>query len=328
MWKIKDITIDSEVVLAPMAGVSFLAYRDFMKPFGVGLSVSEMVSDCGLIYNNQTTLEYIKTSNIDHPVAIQLFGNDAETIIKAIDICFKNNKDIDIIDINLGCPVPKVTKAGSGSALLKDPKHLYEMMKLIVAHSPVPVTCKIRLGYYNDNLNFLENIKALEDAGVSAIALHTRSAKQLYSGVAHHELAKDLGLKMKVPLIISGDIFTLEDAINAKEITKASAVMVARGGVGNPYLVKQISHYFKTGEKLPKISLEENIKYMLQLVDMSIAQFGEIKAIMIMRGIVPKFFNGYPNTKQIKNEICQSITTKQSLIGILKKYNLIEDNNK
>ena len=320
MWNIKNIKIKSHVVLGPMAGITSLAYRDFMKPFGVGLSVTEMVSDCGLIYGNKTTLEYIKTSDVDRPVAIQLFGSSAETICKAIDIVLQHNKNIDIIDINLGCPVPKVTKTGAGSALLKDPKKLEETMSEIVKHSPLPVTAKIRLGWDEKSINVFENVKALENAGVAAIAVHARTTKQGYAGKANYELIRDLGKNMKVPLIISGDIFSLDDAIKAIDITKATAVMVARGGVGNPNLVTQINEYFNNGKKLSDVSLETNIKYLYKFTDMLIEEKSEDRAMMVLRGIAPKFFNSYPNMKSLKAELSQKLTTKQSLIDIVDKY--------
>lgn len=320
MWKIGNIEIKSHVVLGPMAGITSLAYRDFMKPFGVGLSVTEMVSDCGLIYGNKTTLEYIKTSDVDRPVAIQLFGSSADTICKAIDIVLQHNKNIDLIDINLGCPVPKVTKTGAGSALLKDPKKLEEMMGKIVKHSPLPVTAKIRLGWDEKSINVFENVKSLENAGVAAIAVHARTTKQGYSGKANYELIRDLGKDMKVPLIISGDIFSLDDAIKAIEITKATAVMVARGGVGNPNLVTQINEYLNNGKKLPDVSQETNIEYLYKFTDMLIEEKGEDRAMMVLRGIAPKFFNSYPNMKNLKAELSQKLSTRKSLREIIDKH--------
>ena len=321
MWKIGNIEIESKVVLAPMAGVTSLAYRKFMKPFGVGLTVTEMVSDCGLIYDNKKTLDYIKTFDGEHPIAIQLFGSDSDKINKAIDIVLENNPEVDIIDINLGCPVPKVTSTGAGSALLKDTAKLEKFMKEIVEHSPIPVTAKIRLGWNEENINFLDNIKALENAGVKAIGIHVRTTAQMYAGKARYELITNLREKMSVPLIVSGDIYSLDDAIKALEISKADAVMVARGGTGNPTLVKQIDTYFKTGERLPNASLEENIKYLLEFTDLLIEEKGEYRAMSILRGIAPKFFDGYPGMKQIKNQIAQTITTKESLLKILNNIN-------
>lgn len=315
------MAIKSKVVLAPMAGVTSLAYRKFMSKFGVGLTVSEMVSDCGLIYDNKKTMDYIKTFDGERPVAIQLFGSDSSNICKAIDIVLTNNPNIDFIDINLGCPVPKVTSTGAGSAMLKDPLKLYKFMKEIVDYSPVPITAKIRLGWNENSVNFRENIKALEDAGVSAIGIHSRTTAQCYTGKARHDLLKNLRNEMKVPLIVSGDIYTLDDAINVLNLTKADAVMVARGGIGNPTLVKQINSYFESGVKLPNASLKENIEYLKLFADLLILEKGEYRAMSILRGIAPKFLDGYPGMKPYKNMIAQTITTKDSLMCILNEIN-------
>ena len=320
MWKIGNVEIKSKVVLAPMAGITSLAYRNFMKKFGVGLTVTEMVSDCGLIYGNDKTIEYLKTTEYERPVAIQLFGGDANNICKAIDIVLKENPNVDIIDINLGCPVPKVTKTGAGSSLLKDPDKLYKYMKKICDYSPLPVTAKIRLGWDEKSINFLENIEVLEKAGVKAIGLHARTAKQGYSGKANYENIRDLQEKMTVPLIISGDIYSLEETLQFLDISKATAVMVARGGVGHPRLVEQLNSYFETGEKIPDATLEENINYLVEFTDMLIEEKGEYKAMMLLRGIATKFFDGYPNTKKVKNAIAQTITTRDSLMRILSEY--------
>lgn len=317
MFKIGNVEIKGKVVLAPMAGITSLAYRNFMKRFGVDLVVTEMVSDCGLIYENKKTLEYIKTNPEERPIAIQLFGNNSETIIQAMKICEKENPNFDFFDINLGCPVPKVTKAGSGSALLKNPANLRQMFGKICKATTKPVTAKIRLGYNENSINFLENIKALEEAGVAAIGIHARTTAQLYSGKPRYELLKNLREKMSVPLFVSGNIYSLDDAISALEITKADAVMVARGGVGNPQLVKQINHYFETGERLPNSTLEENITYLKEFADMLIEEKGEYRAMSILRGIAPKFLDGYPNMKQYKNMLAQSLTTRASLERIL-----------
>lgn len=319
MFKIGNVEISGKVILAPMAGVTSLAYRNFMKPFGVALTVTEMVSDCGLIYENKKTLDYIKTSELEKPVSIQLFGNDAETIIKAMEIVEKENPNFDIFDINLGCPVPKVTKAGSGSALLKNPAKLKEMFTKICKATTKPVTAKIRLGWSDNSINFLKNIQSLEEAGVKAIGIHARTTAQLYSGKPRYELLKNLRKKMSIPLFVSGDIYSLDDAINALEITGADAVMVARGGVGNPQLVKQIDQYYKTGEKFPNSSLEENIEYLKQFTDLLIEEKGEYRAMSLLRGIAPKFLDGFPGMKPYKNMLAQSLTTRESLYRILEE---------
>lgn len=312
--------VKGKVVLAPMAGVTFYSYRKFMAPFGVDLFYSEMVSDCGLIYENKETYKYLKTDNDEHPFGIQLFGSKAETICKAIDIINDSDCNPDFIDLNLACPVPKVTKPGSGSSLLKDVDYLKEMVSTIVKHSPYPITCKIRLGWDDKNINFLQIIGVLEEIGVKAIALHVRTAKQLYAGKARYDLVKDLRDKMNIPLIISGDIYTLDDAINALEITKADAVMVARGGIGNPYLIKQINEYYSSGVRLDNPTLEEQKKYCLELLTMMIEQYEEEKALRIFRSIGPRFFSGFPNSKKIKTKLTTGVNSLDDIKEALDNY--------
>ena len=317
MFKIGNVEINGKVVLAPMAGVTCLAYRNFMKPFGVALTVTEMVSDCGLIYDNKKTIDYIKTTEFERPVAIQLFGSSAETICKAMDVVLKINPNIDMFDINLGCPAPKVTKTGAGSALLRDPKKLEEMFKVICKHSPIPVTAKIRLGWNEENINFKENISALEKAGIAAIGLHARTTRAGYAGKPRWDLVKNLRDEMSVPLIVSGDMYDVSDAIKALETTHADAIMVARGGVGNPKLIERINSHFNDNVDLPKATLEESKEYLLRLADMMIEEKGEYSAMMVLRGIAPKFFLGIPGTKKLRSKLASALTTKQSLVRIM-----------
>lgn len=317
MFKIGNVEINGKVVLAPMAGVTSLAYRNFMKPFGVALTVTEMVSDCGIIYDNQKTIDYIKTTELERPVAIQLFGSNAENICKAMDIVLKINPNIDIFDINLGCPAPKVTKTGAGSALLKDPKKLEEMFKKICKHSPIPVTAKIRLGWNEESLNFLENIKALENAGIAAIGLHARTTRAGYAGKPRWDLVKNLRDQMSVPLIVSGDIYDVSDAKKALETTHADAIMVARGGVGNPKLIKRLNSYFEGKGDIPYPTKRESKEYLLKFADMLIEEKGEYSAMMILRGIAPKFFSGYKDSKKLRSKLASALTTRASLIRIL-----------
>ena len=317
MFKIGNVEINGKVVLAPMAGVTSLAYRNFMKPFGVALTVTEMVSDCGLIYDNKKTIDYIKTTDFERPVAIQLFGSSAETICKAMDVVLKINPNIDMFDINLGCPAPKVTKTGAGSALLKDPEKLEKMFTQICKHSPIPVTAKIRLGWNEENINFKENISALEKAGIAAIGLHARTTRAGYAGKPRWDLVKNLRDEMSVPLIVSGDMYDVSDAIKALETTHADAIMVARGGVGNPKLIERINSHFNDNVELEKATLEESKAYLLKLADMTIEEKGEYSAMMVLRGIAPKFFLGLPGTKKIRSKLASALTTKQSLVRIL-----------
>ena len=316
MWKIGNITIDGVVVLGPMAGITSYAYRDFMKPFGVAVSVSEMVSDMGLIYDNDKTNEYVIYPE-SHPTGVQLFGHDPENILKAAKLALKLNPNIDFFDLNMGCPVPKVTNAGSGSALMKNPKLCGEIVRKLKEEISIPITAKIRLGWDENSINFLEVIKELEDAGVDMIAIHARTKKQMYLGQPHYELLKDLRSKMSVPLVVSGNIYTLDDAIRVKELTGAEGIMVARGGVGNPWLVKQIDTYFKTGERLPDVSIIEKVDQCLSLADRYIAEKGEYTAMRIYRGIASKFFSGFKNVKFYKNRLSTELVDRESLVRIL-----------
>lgn len=320
-FQIASFKFNSKVVLAPMAGVTCLAYREFMKPFGVAYSVTEMVSDAGISYHNKKTIEYLKSSKKDRPYAIQLFGHDFNITKKAIDIINDELKiKYDFLDINLGCPVRKVFKTGSGSALLQDLDYLYKYICSVVNYSKKPVTCKIRLGVDENHINVFDVVKVLEKAGVSAIAIHARTTKQLYSGKPNFNLIKDLGLTMNIPLIISGDIFTLDDAINALNITKASAVMVARGGIGNPYLITQINEYFNKGKKLENVTINKSKKYCKKLAKMIIKEKGEKTGISMLKGIAPRFFTKYTNAKKIRSEIAQNIKNYKDLKNILKNF--------
>ena len=314
--KIGDIEIQGHVVLGPMAGITNLAYREFMKPFGVGLSYSEMISDCGISYQNEKTYTYLATSSIDRPVGLQLFGFSIEHTLKAISIIEKK-ADYDILDINLGCPVPKVTKTGAGSSWLRHPKELFEYMKAVCKASSKPVTAKIRLGWDQDSINVFEIVDLLQKAGVKAISIHCRTKAQGYSGQADYEAIRGLKEKMTVPLIISGDIFSLEKAIEAVQITKADAVMVARGGEGNPFLITQINHWFETGEKLPSPTLDQQIDYAEQYAKKLIELKGEATAIKELKGIVPHFLSGFPGYKKVRNEIAIYTNSSKQLFALL-----------
>ncbi len=319
MWKIKNLEINSKVVLAPMAGITFASYREFMSQFGFGVCVTEMVSDMGLIYGNKETESYItfKKGN-GYYTGVQLFGHDPETLKKAALICLEKNQCIDFVDINMGCPVPKVTDTGAGSSLMKNPKLCGDIIRAIKSVTDKPVTAKIRLGWNNESINFLEVIEELEKAGVDMIAIHSRTRKELYAGEPHHNLLKDLGNKMSVPLVVSGNIFSLEDAINVLNLTKASAVMVARGGMGNPFLLKQINQYFEDGTVLEKPSLKEQINYCEKLGKMIIEEKGEDVGMRIYRTIAPKFFSGFSNMKKYRNRLVTELVSYESLINILK----------
>ena len=318
MWKLGQFNIEGKVVLAPMAGITSAGYRKYLNTFGVDVCVSEMVSDMGLIYQNKETESYVKYQKDKTLTGVQLFGAKPENLAKAASRALELNPDIDFFDVNMGCPVPKVTKTGAGSALMLNPKLCGEIIKAIKSVTDKPVTAKIRLGY--NEVNFLDVIKALEDGGVDAIGIHARTRKELYMGEPHFDLLKDLRSKMKVPLMVSGNIYTLDDAINALKITGADAVMVARGGMGNPFLIKQIKTYFETGERLPNPSFLEQCEYCLELAKSMCEEKGELTAMRIYRGIAPKFFSGFANSRVLRTVLATSLTNYQSLVNILDEF--------
>lgn len=320
MWKLKDININGKVVLAPMAGFTSSAYRKYFTNFGISLAYTEMVSDMGLIYGNKETFSYLPQEILPIPVGIQLFGNDKGNILKAAFLAKNSAKQMDFIDINMACPVPKVTKTGAGSMLLKDPKKCGDIIRILKENFDVPITAKIRLGWDDKSINYLEVIHELEMAGVDMIAIHARTKKDLYTGLPRFELLKDLRSKMHVPLLVSGNIYTLDDAINAINITGADAVMIARGGIGNPYLAKQIDHYYKTGERLLDPSYKEQKQYCLELAKLFILEKGEEKGMMIYRSIAPRFFFNLPNVRALKSRLACELVSYDSLQTIIEDY--------
>ena len=296
-----------------------------MNQFGVALCYTEMVSDMGLIYGNKETFTYIDFPKSEVPTGVQLFGNSPENLAKAILICEKFNPNIDFYDINMGCPVPKVTKTGAGSALLKDPKKCGDIIRVLKAVTDKPITAKIRIGWDKNNINVLEVIKELEEAGVDLIAIHPRTTKELYTGIPHYELLKDIKKKMKVPLVASGNIFEVEDAIRAIEITGADAVMVARGAMGNPNLIKNINNYFENKKQQP-YEINQQVDYCKELAKDLIEEKGEVVALRIYRSIAPKFFNSFPNSKKVKTDLAVSLKTYSDLEQIIARY--LEENFK
>ena len=313
--KLGNLEIKGKVVLAPMAGITSLGYREFMGKFHPALFVTEMVSDMGIIYQNKETLSYISFPKSEIPTGVQLFGNNPENLAKALLICEKTNQNIDFYDVNMGCPVNKVTKTGAGSALLKNPKLCGDIIRALKKVTNKPVTAKIRIGWDSNSINFLEVIKELESAGVDMIGIHARTTKQLYAGEPQYELLRDLRKKMNVPLAISGNIFSLSDAKKAMEITGADMVMVARGGVGNPTLIEEINK-----DEVIDSTLVEQINYCKDLAKFYIKEKGEEVAMRIYRGIAPKFLSSFPRVKKVKTRLAMELHTYEDLEKILNEY--------
>lgn len=319
MFKVGDIEINNPVVLAPMAGITSFGYRKFMSSFGVGYVVTEMISDMGLIYGNKETKSYLEFEKSGLPTCVQLFGSSPETMAKAVKIAENLNPNIDFFDINMGCPVPKVTKTGAGSALMNNPKLCGDIVRAMKKVTNKPITVKIRIGWDMNHLTFKEVIKEVSEAGAALVAIHPRTTKEMYYGEPHWELVKDLRKEMNIPLLVSGNIYTPEDAKRAMDITGADGVMVARGAVGNPMLIKNINSYFE-GKDIESPSLVEQVEYCKELTKMLIEEKGEFTAMKVARGIVTKFFDGFPNAKKIKTRLSVELNTYDDLENIINWY--------
>jgi nifR3 family TIM-barrel protein len=319
MFKIGDITINNKVVLAPMAGITSFGYRKFMSKYGPGYVVTEMISDMGLIYGNKETLSYIKFEKSGLPTCVQLFGSNPENMKKAVQIVESLNPNIDFFDINMGCPVNKVIKTGAGSALMKNPKLCGDIVRAMKEVTDKPITVKIRLGIDMSHLTFMEVIDEVTKAGASLVAIHPRTTKEMYGGQPHWELIKDLRSKMSIPLVVSGNINSVNDAVKALEITGADAVMVARGAVGKPYLIRNINNYFE-GKELISTSLVEQAELCKELARDLIDEKGEAVAMRVFRGIATKFFDGFPNNKKLKQRLSGELSTYDDLISIINDY--------
>ena len=261
--KIGDVEIENRVIMAPLAGITNVAFRKIIKEFGAGLVVSEMVSDKALCYGNQKTIEMLKVDDNEHPMSIQVFGGDVESMVTAAKFVDENS-NCDIIDINMGCPVNKVIKAHAGSYLLQFPDLVYEIVKNVVDAVSKPVTVKIRIGYDFDSINCIEIAKLIEKAGASAIAVHGRTRSQMYEGHADWSYIKKVKQAVSIPVIGNGDVKTAQDAKRMLEETGCDAVMVGRAALGNPWVIKQMVEYVENDILLDDPTADERIDQCLK----------------------------------------------------------------
>ena len=301
--KIGNVEIKGKVVCAPMAGITNIVYRKIAKEYGASLVYTEMISDKALCYNSENTYKMIEIDDNEHPVALQLFGGEKEYLVKAVEII--NNTKADILDINMGCPVPKVLKSQAGSFWLKDIEDTKDKIEAIVKASKKPVTAKIRLGFDEEHINVVEMAKMLEGAGVSAICVHARTRSEFYTGNVRIEYIKMVKDSVKIPVIGNGDIKCIDDAVRMLKGTGCDAIMIGRGALGNPFLFKQINHYLETGEILENPSNNERLDLCLRHAKELCNIMDEKIAIKEMRTHACYYVKGLPNSTNLKNKINQ-----------------------
>lgn len=315
-WNIGNVRIKNQVVLAPMAGVCNSAFRRICKEMGCGLIYAEMVSDKAITFNNQKTIDMLYMTEEERPIVQQIFGSDKESFVEAAKYIEKNMKP-DIIDINMGCPVPKVAlRAQAGAALLKNPDKIYDIVKAVVAVVAVPVTVKIRSGWDNEHINAVEIAKVVEKAGASAICVHPRTRSQGYRGKADWSIIKEVKSNVSIPVIGNGDIKTPEDAKKMIDKTNCDAVMIGRGVLGNPWLIKNTINYLDGKDYDKEISIDKRIDMILKHLDYLKGLKSEKIACLEIRTHIGWYLKGIKNANVIKNKIYETSNIRD-IISIL-----------
>ena len=314
--KIGNVEIATPCVLAPMAGVTDLPFRLLCKEQGVGLLSMEMVSAKAISFHNKNTLDLMQIAEGENPIALQIFGSDPE--IMAQSAAEIEERPFDILDINMGCPVPKVVNNGEGSALMKNPKLAGEIVERVSREVKKPVTVKIRKGFQESSVNAVEMAKILEASGAAAIAVHGRTREQYYSGEADWNIIRQVKEAVSIPVIGNGDVFTPEDAKRLLDETGCDGIMVGRGAKGNPWIFKRITHYLETGELLPGPTLMEVRDMILRHGKMLTEYKGEMIAMREMRSHMAWYTKGMRNSAALRCEINQ-VETLEGLAELLEK---------
>lgn len=315
--KISNLEFSNNVFLAPMAGVTDIIYRGICKEMGCGLVYTEMVSSKALYYGSENTKKLLKVSKKEVPVAVQIFGSEPLIMSKACDH-FNDNSEICLIDINMGCPAPKIVKNGDGSALMKNPKLAYEIVKAVKGASNKPVTVKFRKGFDHNNINAVDFAKGIEAAGADAITIHGRTKEQMYEGKADWDIIRQVKEAVKIPVIGNGDVFCAEDAVNLTRQTGCDGIMIARGAQGNPWIFKQINQILR-GEEVILPTQAEKIGIAINHLEQAIEYYGENRAVREMRKHISWYLKGIKNSTNIKDKINRE-TESIRVIEILVKY--------
>ena len=314
---IGGVVVENGLVLAPMAGVTDLSFRRLCKEQGCGLVVTEMVSAKAILYKNRNTQELLRIRDEERPAAVQLFGSDAEIMGEIAGVVSEGN--CDLIDVNMGCPVPKIVNNGEGSALLREPKKVEAILTAMVKKSKKPVTVKIRKGFNDASVNAVEIAKIAEGCGAAAVAVHGRTREQFYSGKADWEIIRQVKEAVKIPVIGNGDVYGAKEAKAMLDLTGCDGVMIGRGAKGNPWIFSQILHYLETGEVLPGPSVLEIKEMILRHGRLLSEDKGEFTAMREMRKHMAWYTAGLPHSAALRNEI-NLVETLEEMVGLLERY--------